>query len=123
MKEKLGVTVGDDVTTVDRDGPVRIVKVTNVTPSGMIDADGERWNADGSSRARVSAWQVSKIQRTTPEHRERLARNGLANKCTRAFDAIGVVHASEVATMNADDIRQAIALIEQLTPILAKRKR
>ena len=90
----------------------------------MVDADGERWNADGTNRAnKGSRWSSSRIQRTTPEHRERLARNRLANKCAGAFDAIGSVYAREVVTMSAEDIRQAIALIEQLAPILAKRKK
>lgn len=122
MSAKLDVQVGDEVTVVDRDGPLKIVRVEHVTQSGMIDANGERWNAGGSSRAKVSAWQISRIETTTDKHRDRLRRSGLAYKCVKAFDAIGTVHSSEVARMNADDINEATELIEKLAPLLAKRK-
>jgi len=120
MRTKLNVKVGDEVTIVARSG-LTIVNVENVTPSGMIDAGGKRWNADGSTRERRRFYDV-RLEVTTATHRDDIMRTSLAWRCVKAFDAIGVLHSSDVARMTANDICEATALIEKLAAVLAKRK-
>ena len=123
MQTKLDVKVGDEVTVIGRHLE-RIVTVNHVTPAGLIDAGGKRWSAAGWDRGvKGSKWSTPEhLVRTTQAHRDPFERDALARACVKAFDAIGLLHACEVAMMTAEDIREATTLIEQLSPILAKRK-
>lgn len=80
----LKVKVGDDVTLmIGHREPESIVRVDHITNSGLIDAGGERWRADGERRGDSGSWQRRRIVAATQEHRVAVVAKDIKKECER----------------------------------------